>query len=180
MVMGFVTPRSGWRLPPRPVIQAKGPPAIPRVYPNLNPSAAVPVDADQIFHLNSFCSHYRLARGKEHGQYVPNTRYIFVRTIVGEMLLHPTYRHPAIAQGKPVLYAGEMYFDNGTLQWWSNGSGNYRPDPEHAEQAGLPMDQFFTFDQIIKGEHKQSEAVRKSELVQAKFPSGWNRLKGRY
>ncbi|MCC7156536.1 MAG: hypothetical protein IT161_18310 [Bryobacterales bacterium] len=178
--MGLVRTPLGWKCPARSVIQARSLAPLPKFYPNLNPSAAVPVDADQIFRLNSFCSHYRLARGREHGQYVPNTKYIFVRTIGGEMLLHPTYRHPAIAQGKPVLYAGEAYFDNGTLQWWSNGSGNYRPDPDHAGQAGLPMDQFFTFDQIIKGEHKRAHPARRTALVQARFPAAWPHPRGRY
>jgi hypothetical protein len=127
-----------------------------KYYPNLNPSAAVPVDPEEIFRLRPFNSHYRLGRGKEHGQYVPNMKYIFVRTSDGETLLHPRHRHPAIAAGKPVLYAGEAYFNNGTLEWWSNGSGNYRPDAAHAEQAELPMERFYSFDQILKGIHKQA------------------------
>ena len=43
------------------------------------------------------------------------------------MLLHNRYRHPSIAEGKQVLYAGEIYFNNGKLKWWSNGSGHYQP-----------------------------------------------------
>lgn len=127
----------------------------PRVYPNLNPSAAVPVDRDQVFALSSFAEHYRMRRGKERGQYVPNARFTFVKLTTGETLLHQRFRHPALAQGRPVLYAGEAYFNNGRLDWWSNGSGNYRPDPDHAAQAGLPMEQFFTHDQILKGAHTQ-------------------------
>lgn len=127
----------------------------PKFYPNLNASAAVPVDRDEIFKLHSFFDHYRIRRGKSHGQLVANAKYIFVRTLDGEVMLHPTYRHPVLAAGKPVLYAGEMYFDNGRLAWWSNGSGNYRPDAEHAEQANLPMDRFYTYQEILKGRHKQ-------------------------
>jgi hypothetical protein len=126
----------------------------PKIYPNLNPAAAIPVDRDQIFHLNSFFDHYRMQRTRHHGHYVPNSKYVFVRMQTGDVLMHPTYRHPAMAEGKPVLYAGEAYFDNGKLEWWSNGSGNYRPDPGHAGQAGLPMDRFFQHDQIQKGYHK--------------------------
>ena len=55
-----------------------------------------------------------------------------------------------------MIYAGEAFFDNGRLSWWSNGSGNYRPDPDHAEQAGLPMDRFFTFEAVLKGLHKST------------------------
>jgi hypothetical protein len=127
----------------------------PRVYPNLNPSAAVPVDRSQIFSLNHFSEHYRMRRGSEHGQYVPNARFTFVKLTTGETLMHQRFRHPMLSEGRPVLYAGEMNFNNGRLQWWSNGSGNYRPDADHAAQAGLPMENFFTHDQVLKGLHTQ-------------------------
>jgi hypothetical protein len=129
----------------------------PRVYPNLNPSAAVPVDRDQIFSLNSFAENYRMRRGKEHGQYVPNAKFTFVKLMTGETLMHQRFRHPALAEGRPVLYAGEAHFNNGKLDWWSNGSGNYRPDADHAAQSGLPTEQFFTHDQIMKGAHTQAK-----------------------
>jgi hypothetical protein len=125
----------------------------PKFYPNLNPSAAVPVDREQIFNLRSFASSYRMSRGKQHGHYVPNSRFVFVTMTNGEMLLHQRYRHPVLSQGKPVLYAGEAFFNNGRLEWWSNGSGNYRPDPDHAAQAGLPVEQFYPYDEILKGAH---------------------------
>jgi hypothetical protein len=150
----------------------------PRIYQNLNPSAAVPVDRDQIFKLRSFADIYRMSRGKEHGQYVPNARFTFVKLTSGETLMHQRFRHPVLAEGHPVLYAGEAYFDNGRLQWWSNGSGNYRPDPDHAAQAGLPVDQFYTHDAILKGEHTRSliPAVSRAPTihkeVQAKVAAG--------
>jgi hypothetical protein len=128
-----------------------------RVYPNLNPSAAVPVDREQIFSLSSFADNYRMRRGKEHGQYVPNAKFTFVKLTSGEMLMHQRFRHPVLAEGRPVLYAGEAHFNNGRLEWWSNGSGNYRPDADHAAQAGLPTNQFFTHDQILKGVHTQAK-----------------------
>lgn len=129
------------------------------MYPNLNPSAAVPVDREQIFSLSSFAEHYRMRRGKEHGQYVPNARFTFVKLTTGETLMHQRFRHPVLAEGRPVLYAGEAQFNNGRLDWWSNGSGNYRPDPDHAAQAGLPMQQFFTHDQVLKGAHTQQRTA---------------------
>ena len=130
----------------------------PKTYPNLNPAAATPVDREQIFSLHSFSTQYRLVQGHRHGHYVPNAKYVFVTMPGGEMLMHPQLRHPVLAEGKPVLYAGEACFNNGQLNWWSNGSGNYRPDPAHAEQAGLPMDRFFAYDEILKGVHTRSQA----------------------
>jgi hypothetical protein len=126
----------------------------PKHYPNLNPAAAVPIDPAEIFRVTKFFEKYRLRRGRN--IFVPNMKYIFVRTTDGELLAHPRFRHPAIAQGQPVLYAGELYFDNGKLEWWSNGSGNYRPDSGYADQADLPLDQFYPFEDILKGKHKRN------------------------
>lgn len=128
--------------------------AQPKFYPNLNPAAAISVDRSTILRLESFSSHYRLRRPDQHGALVPNSKYIFVKMINGEVRLHPQYRHPVLAEGNPVVYAGEVYFNNGSLEWWSNGSGNYRPDPDHAEQAEFPMEQFFTFEEILRGRQK--------------------------
>jgi hypothetical protein len=128
-----------------------------KFYPNLHPGAVEPVAPGSIFRLNSFADQYRLHKVNSHGVNVPNQQYNFVRTREGEMLLHGRYRHPSIAQGKQVLYAGEIFFNNGQLEWWSNGSGHYQPNVDDAEQANLPMDQFFSYQQIIKGEHKRKK-----------------------
>jgi hypothetical protein len=124
-----------------------------KYYPNLHPGAAVPVDRSNIFSLDSFADQYRLHRVDSHGVNVPNMKYNFVRTREGSMLMHNRYRHPSLADGQQVLYAGEIFFNNGKLEWWSNGSGHYQPDQDGAEQANLPMDSFFSYQQIIKGEH---------------------------
>ena len=128
-----------------------------KLYPNLHPGAIEPVDRTNVFRLRNFAGQYRLHRQNTHGVNVPNQQYNFVRTRDGEMLLHNRYRHPSIAEGKQVLYAGEIFFNNGTLQWWSNGSGHYQPYAEDAEQANLPMDHFYSYQQIIKGEHKRKK-----------------------
>jgi hypothetical protein len=129
-----------------------------KMYPNLHPGAVEPVDAGNVFRLNSFANQYRLQKPSSHGVNVPNQQYNFVRTREGEMLLHARYRHPSIAEGKQVLYAGEIFFNNGQLEWWSNGSGHYQPDADDATQANLPMDQFYSYQQVIKGEHKRKRS----------------------
>ena len=131
----------------------------------MNPSAAIPVERDKIFGLDAFFDQFRMRRAREHGHYMPNTKYTFVRMESGETLMHPTFRHPALAEGRPVLYAGEACFDNGRLQWWSNGSGNYRPDAAHAEQAGLPMDRFFSYEEVMRGNHKNAAARERKAAV---------------
>jgi hypothetical protein len=128
-----------------------------KFYPNLHPGAVESIDPSNIFRLNSFADQYRLHKVNSHGVNVPNQQYNFVRTSGGETLLHSRYRHPSIAEGKQVLYAGEIFFNNGQLQWWSNGSGHYQPDPDSAQQANLPMDYFFSYQQIIKGEHTRKK-----------------------
>lgn len=137
-----------------PVVQAT------KLYPNLHPGAVERVEQDSVFKLSNFADQYRLRKTQSHGVYVPNQLYNFVRTSEGDMLLHNRYRHPSIAEGRQVLYAGEVYFNNGKLEWWSNGSGHYQPDSEDAQQAALPMDNFYSYQQVIKGEHKQKRATR--------------------
>ena len=126
-----------------------------KLYPNLHPGAVESVEPGNVFKLSNFADQYRLRKTQSHGVYVPNQLYNFVRTSEGEMLLHNRYRHPSIAEGRQVLYAGEVYFNNGKLEWWSNGSGHYQPDSEDAQQAALPMDHFYSYQQVIKGEHKR-------------------------
>lgn len=128
-----------------------------KYYPNLHPGATEPVNPSNVFRLNSFADQYRLHRVNSHAVNVPNQQYNFVRTREGEMLLHNRYRHPSIAEGKQVLYAGEIFFNNGRLQWWSNGSGHYQPSAEDAAQANLPLDNFYSYQQIIKGEHTRKK-----------------------
>jgi hypothetical protein len=128
-----------------------------KYFPNLHPGAVESVSRGSVFRLNSFADQYRLHRQDSHGVNVPNQQYNFVRTREGEMLLHNRYRHPSIAEGKHVLYAGEIFFNNGRLQWWSNGSGHYQPGPEDAVQANLPLDRFYSYQQIIKGEHTRKK-----------------------
>jgi hypothetical protein len=131
-----------------------------KYYPNLHPGAIEPVNPSNIFRLNSFADQYRLHQVNNHGVNVPNQQYNFVRTREGEMLLHNRYRHPSIAEGKQVLYAGEISFNNGKLSWWSNGSGHYQPSADDAQQANLPMDQFYSYQQIIKGEHTRKKSKK--------------------
>jgi hypothetical protein len=124
-----------------------------KFYPNLHPGAAVPVERSNIFSLDSFANQYRLRRVGTHSVNVPNMKYNFVRTREGQTLLHNRYRHPSLAEGQQVLYAGEVFFNNGRLEWWSNGSGHYQPDADGAEQANLPLAHFYSYQQVIKGEH---------------------------
>jgi hypothetical protein len=159
--------------PPKPAVTQAKPPAAAKnttvqrttsrvvqavkFFPNLHPGAVEPINQGHIFRLNSFAGQYRLHQVHNHGVNVPNQQYNFVRTREGEMLLHNRYRHPSIAEGKQVLYAGEVFFNNGSLEWWSNGSGHYQPGADDAEQASLPMDRFFSYQQIIKGEHTRKK-----------------------
>jgi hypothetical protein len=129
-----------------------------KFYPNLHPGAAIPVDRSNIFTLDSFADQYRLHKINSHSVNVPNMKYNFVRTREGQMLLHNRYRHPSLAEGQQVLYAGEVFFNNGRLEWWSNGSGHYQPDADGAEQANLPINYFYSYQEIIKGKHLQKRA----------------------
>jgi hypothetical protein len=59
--------------------------------------------------------------------------------------------HAALAQGKPVIYAGTAKLDSGTLEWWSNYSGTYQPIAEFRNQANLPVDKFMPWQKLQLG-----------------------------
>jgi hypothetical protein len=52
--------------------------------------------------------------------------------------------HTTISHGAGVLYAGELFFDNGALTNWNNDSGHYRPDELLKRQVEhlLPLEKF--------------------------------------
>jgi len=125
--------------------------AASKLYPNLNPAAVVKVNRDEIATLQPFFGQYRLTRPNLHGQMLPNAKFVFVTNPDGVIRMHPRYRHPVLAEGHAVRYAGEAQFRHGRLEWWSNGSGNYKPDARHAIQAGLPMENFYTHEQVRSG-----------------------------
>lgn len=134
----------------RAALQAKSAPGQTRIYPNLRPLAQQNAPNEEIFSLQQWYGNYGMRGTGGRGHYVPNARYLFVRTTDGQTLMHPRLRHPVLASGEPVMYAGEAYFESGALRWWSNGSGHYRPDSEHAPQAGLPLDKFRTWDDVVR------------------------------
>jgi len=134
-----------------------------KLYPNLNPRAAVSVDRAELFTLTPFFDQYRLTRGEHHEHHIPHAKYIFVSQANGDVRMHPHYRHPVLAEGQPVRYAGEAEFRHGQLVWWSNASGNYRPDATSASQAGLPMERFYTHEQIRQGAHRRPRSDQDTE-----------------
>ena len=122
-----------------------------KLYPNLNPAANVKVNRDEIATLQPFFGAYRVTRPHAHGLSLPNSKFVFVTGMDGAIRMHPRFRHPVLAEGQAVRYAGEAQFRHGKLEWWSNASGNYKPDANHAMQAGLPMEQFYTHEQVRSG-----------------------------
>ena len=86
-------------------------------------------------------------------------RYDFV-TIEGEVYVERHGRrstsfsravsHIDLARGRPVEYAGEVFFsgrhERGTLRKWNNASGHYQPWPSDRHHAGLPSCKYEDFD----------------------------------
>ena len=99
----------------------------------------------------------------------PTGLYDFVRKEPkGPVYLSKLDGHPALADGDSVEYAGEMYFDDGRMRYWSNASGNYRPRPELMEQAGLPADKFMTYEDVMLGRARPKARVMGAD---AKIPA---------
>ncbi len=86
----------------------------------------------------------------------PDGTYNFVRTqgtrrIDQRTLISAKSGHAQLSGGKPVLYAGTMRFNGGTLDWWSNFSGHYQPIAAFRDQAQLPTDKFVPWQQLQMG-----------------------------
>jgi hypothetical protein len=137
-----------------PAVQRKAP-HLHKIYPNLHPGANTHVDPETVFHLREVAGGYRAQQGHSSRWFIPNLKYNFVTTLDGDVVMHNRYRHPPLAEGRAVRYAGEAEFQSGKLSWWSNASGHYRPSDDDAVQAGLPMDGFYPYDQVLKGLHKR-------------------------
>ncbi|SMH63005.1 hypothetical protein [Azospirillum agricola] len=59
--------------------------------------------------------------------------------------------HAGLAAGRPVLYAGTVRFDSGSLDWWSNYSGTYQPMAAFRQQAHLPDERFVPWQKLQMG-----------------------------
>jgi hypothetical protein len=95
----------------------------------------------------------------------PSGLYNFVRVEpTGPIHLSKIDGHPALAEGQPVEYAGEMVFDDGRMRYWSNASGNYMPKADLHDQAGLPEDKFLTYDDVLRGKGRSRPDRREDQL----------------
>jgi hypothetical protein len=85
--------------------------------------------------------------------WTPHGRYVFVRLDGVLFARRATAVHAGVvighldlSRGENVTYAGEIFFKGhtkrGCIRLWTNASGHYKPDPEYACQAGLPIDLF--------------------------------------
>jgi hypothetical protein len=68
----------------------------------------------------------------------------FIRVSLPASTFGSAAGHPQLAREKPVLYAGEVEFDeDSVLTRWSNMSGTYRCNDAMSYQADLPLDKFY-------------------------------------
>jgi hypothetical protein len=73
----------------------------------------------------------------------PSGSYNFVTNRHGSVVLSRSGAHFEIASGDAVRFAGEIRFTaKGQLDFFTNASGHYRPDPTFAFQSGLPLERF--------------------------------------
>jgi hypothetical protein len=86
----------------------------------------------------------------------PNGTYNFVRVQgetrnAGRTLVSTRSGHAGLAAGQPVIYAGTVRFENGSIDWWSNYSGTYQPMAAFRQQARLPEDRFVPWQRLQMG-----------------------------
>jgi hypothetical protein len=68
----------------------------------------------------------------------------FIRVSIMAAAFGAAAGHPQLGKEEPVLYAGEVEFDEaGGLTRWSNMSGTYRCHDAMSYQANLPLDKFY-------------------------------------
>lgn len=86
----------------------------------------------------------------------PNGSYNFVR-VEGDrpgqapLFVSPRLAHAQLAQGRPVVYAGTMGFEQGRMRWWSNYSGTYQPIAAFRARAALPDERFVPWQKLQMG-----------------------------
>lgn len=91
---------------------------------------------------------YRVVNLDTGASTVANGGYVFVITVATPWRVLVGQRtnggHTAISRGSDVYYAGEIEFNNGILQRWTNSSGHYKPQANLHGQASplLPPDRF--------------------------------------
>lgn len=119
-----------------------------------DPSSQEPGSSDALFRLfRAGEGNYYLENITDKSQIiVPDGIYLFAITVdepttifCGAPFCAPgAYRHACIeghtslTMRSPVYYAGEMYFSNGNLTKWTNGSGHYRPPGRLSSNNILP------------------------------------------
>lgn len=86
----------------------------------------------------------------------PNGTYNFVRVHgatrnQAHTIVSSDASHARLAEGRAVLYAGTIRFDNGSIDWWSNYSGTYQPIAAFRQQAQLPDDRFVPWQRLQMG-----------------------------
>jgi hypothetical protein len=154
------------RPPPVVARPAPPPPAPPRLPPRAPANAAI-VQEKKIPNMGSRVvkrqgprlvmtrqqdETYWLREEETHLPIRPSGLYNFVRVEAkGPIHMSKIDGHPALADGQPVEYAGEVMFDDGRMRFWSNGSGNYMPNADLHDQAGLPGDKFLTYEDVLRG-----------------------------
>lgn len=113
----------------------------------------------------------------------PNGTYNFVRVHGETRNQAHTYvssdaSHAKLAEGRAVLYAGTIRFDNGSVDWWSNYSGTYQPIAAFRQQAQLPDDRFVPWQRLqMGGNAMQRNTFADRRSATAPPPAGTNRAK---
>ncbi|WP_210245231.1 hypothetical protein [Martelella alba] len=69
--------------------------------------------------------------------------------------------HTSITKGEDVLFAGEILFCNGVLDWWTNRSGHYRPMTSTVTDSLLPHVQRL----LPQGGYKEVMLENGTELI---------------
>lgn len=97
---------------------------------------------------------------------LPDGAYNFVR-VQGSVpnrsrfIVSAGLAHADLADGRPVVYAGTVRFEQGRVAWWSNYSGTYQPIVAFRERARLPEDRFVPWQRLQLGGFAQQRTLQR-------------------
>ncbi len=106
------------------------------------------------------------AEGGDRRGALPDGAYNFVRVQGGapnrsRFVISAGLAHADLAEGRPVVYAGTVRFEQGRVAWWSNYSGTYQPIAAFRERAKLPQDRFVPWQKLQLGGLAQQRTLQR-------------------
>src|SRR5262249_12748861 len=74
-------------------------------------------------------------------------------------------KHHELSEGSSLLFAGEVQFNDGRVEWWNNQSGHFIPHPGFAHQVPLPIQKFIAIHVVEHRRHRMAMLREQEQAV---------------